>query len=273
MTRGRTAKAPGDPDPGGGPRRRPGSLAPLGGAGPGRAGGRPLRVRPRDPDAPRRRRLARLTGRTTSRPGRDRPRGQRSPPPRRPSEEGLTTLVKVRRVSATIAGMVRSAPIRPDYAAAALGDVRGVSSFTRAVISVGLASLERGARPSEIAKRWGNERSIEMVLRAAVTPGSTSNAHGADADRRRAPRRAAARVGRRRAYRRAASASASAARPRSSCRRSPFQTRPLLRKESPSPLSPRRRRRVRCWSLARSPRSALLTGEVMPPNSSFAPCC
>jgi Phage capsid family len=68
--------------------------------------------------------------------------------------------------------MTAAPRLRPDYSPRGS---EGLSSFTRACLAVGLSKLsDEGARPEEIAARWGNVRNIEMVLRAAVNPTSVA---------------------------------------------------------------------------------------------------
>ena len=49
-----------------------------------------------------------------------------------------------------------------------------VASLTRAVICAGRAALDRNVKASDVARQW-DDRNIELVLRAAVSPTSTSN--------------------------------------------------------------------------------------------------
>src|SRR5262245_53212248 len=44
-----------------------------------------------------------------------------------------------------------------------------MATFTRAVIAAGLGALDKNTTSAEIARRW-NDRSIDLVLRASVTP-------------------------------------------------------------------------------------------------------
>jgi hypothetical protein len=69
--------------------------------------------------------------------------------------------------------MVRTS-IRPDYAAAAAMRADGFAPLTRAAICVGRAALDRNTRASDVAKQW-DDRSVELILRAAVSPTSTAN--------------------------------------------------------------------------------------------------
>jgi hypothetical protein len=64
----------------------------------------------------------------------------------------------------------RGIPLRPDPHAL---DESAVSSLVRAVIAVGLARLDRNMPASEQAKaRWGSDRTLDLVMRAATTPTS-----------------------------------------------------------------------------------------------------
>jgi hypothetical protein len=48
---------------------------------------------------------------------------------------------------------------------------RSVASLTRACIATGRAALDKSMRPAEFARRtWGDDRTTELVLRAAVSP-------------------------------------------------------------------------------------------------------
>jgi hypothetical protein len=59
-------------------------------------------------------------------------------------------------------------PLVPDRQSVNRAAVR---SLTRAVIASGLTALDKSNRPSEFARRmWGDDRTTELVLRAAVTP-------------------------------------------------------------------------------------------------------
>jgi hypothetical protein len=49
-----------------------------------------------------------------------------------------------------------------------------VASLVRACIATGLASLDR-TRPGEHARRWADDRNVDLILRAAVTPTTLAN--------------------------------------------------------------------------------------------------
>src|SRR5262245_24393710 len=57
-------------------------------------------------------------------------------------------------------------PLRPDRSALRDDAVR---SLVRGCISIGLATLDKTTRASEIASRWDDSR-VDLVLRAAVSP-------------------------------------------------------------------------------------------------------
>jgi capsid protein len=70
--------------------------------------------------------------------------------------------------------MVRSQPIRPDYAAAALRGGDAVTPLVRAAIATANNVFDRNVSASEFARRNWNDRAVEYVLRAAVSPATTT---------------------------------------------------------------------------------------------------
>jgi hypothetical protein len=80
----------------------------------------------------------------------------------------------------------KGVPVRPVWPTTSDDDL--LRSLTRAALATGLAALD-DARPSEVAHRnWSDDRTVELVLRSAVSPTMTTNAPGARAaDRGRNP--------------------------------------------------------------------------------------
>jgi hypothetical protein len=70
-----------------------------------------------------------------------------------------------------MSGMSSPIPLRLDPSAIR---ERNVVSFVRACIATGLAALDK-SRPSEHAKRWADDRNMDLVLRASVTPTALAN--------------------------------------------------------------------------------------------------
>jgi len=64
-------------------------------------------------------------------------------------------------------------PLKPDYAAARDA---ALASLVRAAIATGMAKLDRSFTPADYAKRTWNDRSVDLVLRAAVSPTALSSA-------------------------------------------------------------------------------------------------
>jgi hypothetical protein len=63
-------------------------------------------------------------------------------------------------------------PLKPDYSAASSADL---ASLVRAVIATGLAKFDRTSTPADIARKQWNDRAVDLVLRASVTPHTLSN--------------------------------------------------------------------------------------------------
>src|SRR5262245_18235017 len=67
--------------------------------------------------------------------------------------------------------MSRPIPLRPDFDSLNAASVR---SLARTVIATSLAALDKNTRPSDHARRY-DDRDLNLILRAAVSPHSLSN--------------------------------------------------------------------------------------------------
>jgi hypothetical protein len=63
-------------------------------------------------------------------------------------------------------------PLRADPSAASRS---ALTSLVRACIATGLATFDKSTTPGAIARRTWNDRSVDLILRAAVTPTALSN--------------------------------------------------------------------------------------------------
>jgi hypothetical protein len=68
---------------------------------------------------------------------------------------------------------VRDVPLRPDPSVA---QDAALTSFVRACIATAMAKFDRNDTPVAYNKRTWNDRAVDMVLRAAVSPAALSNA-------------------------------------------------------------------------------------------------
>ena len=63
----------------------------------------------------------------------------------------------------------RPIPLRPDENVV---NQRAVASLVRAAIATGISAIDKQTHPQEYAKRVWDDHSVDLVLRAAVTPAS-----------------------------------------------------------------------------------------------------
>jgi hypothetical protein len=88
----------------------------------------------------------------------------------------LTRLALPPHGLATLGGMVRSQPIRPDYAAALRGGDAAFNSLARAALATIQGVRNSSVRSVEYAqKTWPDDPAPAMILRAALQPALTSN--------------------------------------------------------------------------------------------------
>src|SRR5262245_19841241 len=64
-------------------------------------------------------------------------------------------------------------PLRPDPVAFR---ERGMTSLTRAVIAASLHALDRSRSVGDIIRKWDDQRTVDLILRAASTPATTTGA-------------------------------------------------------------------------------------------------